>query len=158
MARPCLQLCNVKWPSCCKYVLTRANVTDNKEDSPQPQPATTHQRTITLNEIRLPRNTTAGTSSSSSSHAQVTFLTATSSHTNDVNTVGSCGNGSTIITIKQENIANLIAGGGGGGSFVDSTTFLPAPNSPSCSQMVNPSLVQCSTSNNTASSTGEFCK
>uniref|UniRef100_A0A336KVR0 Probable nuclear hormone receptor HR3 n=1 Tax=Culicoides sonorensis TaxID=179676 RepID=A0A336KVR0_CULSO len=128
---------------------------NNKEDSP---PATT-QRTITLNEIRLPRNativTTAGTSSSN--HPQVTLLTsssASSPHTSDhvVNTA----TGSTIITIKQENIANIIGGGGG---YVDSTTFLPAPNSPSCSQMVNPSLVQCSTStsnqNNTASSTAE---
>ncbi|XP_063699156.1 probable nuclear hormone receptor HR3 isoform X1 [Culicoides brevitarsis] len=125
----------------------------NKEDSAQQQPVTSQQsqpqqqqqRTITLNEIRLPRAlVTAGTSSASSS--QVTFLTTTaaacssSPHSND----GAAG---TIITIKQENIASL-----SGASFVDSTTFLAAPNSPSCTQMVNPSLVCNAT---TASSTAD---
>lgn len=143
----------------------KKNLTDNKEGSPPAATAsssgnnttttlTTH-RTISLNELRsLPRTIiTAAAAAAGSQPQQVTLLTTSTS--NNSSGTGNNNNDSsqatsTIITIKQESLANL--------QFVDSTTFLTsnAPHSPS-SQMVNPNLVQCSTSSaTTTTSPGEL--
>lgn len=108
-----------------------------------------------MNELRsLPRTIiTAAAAAAGSQPQQVTLLTTSTS--NNSSGTGNNNNDSsqatsTIITIKQESLANL--------QFVDSTTFLTsnAPHSPS-SQMVNPNLVQCSTSSaTTTTSPGEL--
>lgn len=86
----------------------------------------THQRTISLSDIRLARLTTV-------SDQQLTEATlqGAAAALNSTNTSGA----ESIITIKQESITsvdNLV------GSYVDSTTFLPSPNS----QIINANLVQ----------------
>jgi hypothetical protein len=85
-----------------------------------------HQRTISLSDIRLARLTTV-------SDQQLTEATlqGAAAALNGTNTSGA----DNIITIKQEsitNVDNLV------GSYVDSTTFLPSPNS----QIINANLVQ----------------
>lgn len=85
-----------------------------------------HQRTISLSDIRLARLTTV-------SDQQLTEATlqGAAAALNSTNTSGA----DNIITIKQEsitNVDNLV------GSYVDSTTFLPSPNS----QVINANLVQ----------------
>jgi hypothetical protein len=85
-----------------------------------------HQRTISLSDIRLARLTTV-------SDQQLTEATlqGAAAALNSTNTSGA----DNIITIKQESITsvdNLV------GSYVDSTTFLPSPNS----QIINANLVQ----------------
>ncbi|KAG5683151.1 hypothetical protein PVAND_012449 [Polypedilum vanderplanki] len=90
----------------------------NKSTSPS------HQRTISLSDIRLARLTTV-------SDQQLTDVTLQggSGSTNGVEQA------STIIAIKQESLTsvdNLV------GSFVDSTTFLPSPNN----QISNAHMVQ----------------
>ena len=85
----------------------------DKNSSPSHQ-----QRTISLSDIRIARLTTV----SDQQLADVTLQGTASALTNSCTT----NDASTIITIKQEslsNVDNLV------GSFVDSTTFLPSPNS-----------------------------
>lgn len=86
-----------------------------------------HQRTISLSDIRLARLTTV------SDQQQITEATlqGAAAALNSTSTSGA----ENIITIKQESITsvdNLV------GSYVDSTTFLPSPNS----QIINANLVQ----------------
>lgn len=85
-----------------------------------------HQRTISLSDIRLARLTTV-------SDQQLTEATlqGAAAALNSTNTSGS----DHLITIKQESITNVDSLVG---SFVDSTTFLPSPNS----QIINANLVQ----------------
>ncbi|XP_058818530.1 probable nuclear hormone receptor HR3 isoform X2 [Topomyia yanbarensis] len=132
----------------------------NKDSSP-------NHRAITLNDIRLarvqqtattPANSTVpgaggGQQSQQPSQQQTQQLTQqqnpnqqTAISTLPSPTTGNNNNNnsthSTIITIKQEqltNVDNIV------GSFVDSTTFLPSPNSQP--QMVNPNMVQTNVPN-----------
>ncbi|XP_058448120.1 ecdysone-induced protein 78C isoform X2 [Malaya genurostris] len=132
----------------------------NKDSSP-------NHRAITLNDIRLarvqqtattPANSTVvggggggGQQSQQPGQQQTQQLTQqpnpnqqTAISTLPSPTTGNNNNSthSTIITIKQEqltNVDNIV------GSFVDSTTFLPSPNSQP--QMVNPNMVQTNVSN-----------
>jgi hypothetical protein len=132
----------------------------DKDNSP------TH-RAITINDIRLARVTNVSTASGSTSVAQSNAMLATANNNNNntlnVNnqnqTTGAGGGGgsvaatnntSTIITIKQEalanNVDNLV------GNYVDSTTFLHSPNS---QQMVNPNLLQNTAATTTLGGTGK---
>lgn len=86
----------------------------DKNSSPSHQ-----QRTISLSDIRIARLTTV----SDQQLADVTLQGTASALNNSCTTNDGA---STIITIKQESLSsvdNLV------GSFVDSTTFLPSPNS-----------------------------
>lgn len=80
-----------------------------------------HQRTISLSDIRLARLTTV-------TDQQLTDATLQGTASALNNTSASSGAGQTtgtIIAIKQESLStvdNLV------GSYVDSTTFLPSPN------------------------------
>lgn len=101
---------------------------------PDKNTSPSHQRTISLSDIRLARLTTV-------SDQQLTEATlqGAAAALNSTNTSGA----ENIITIKQESIAsvdNLV------GSYVDSTTFLPSPNS----QIINANLVQSITMANEA--------
>ncbi|XP_055549908.1 probable nuclear hormone receptor HR3 isoform X4 [Wyeomyia smithii] len=135
----------------------------NKDSSP-------NHRAITLNDIRLARvqqtatataNSSAGGGGGSQSQQQQqqqgqqqqqqlpqqqqnpnqqTAISTLSNQTSGNNNNNSTH--STIITIKQEQLTNVDSIVG---SFVDSTTFLPSPNSQQ--QMVNPNLVHTSGAN-----------
>lgn len=92
----------------------------------------THQRTISLSDIRLARLTTTV------SDQQLTDVTL---QTTALNSSNNSTSGSTIIAIKQESLSsvdNLV------GSFVDSTTFLTSPNN----QIANAHMLQSSNNNN----------
>jgi hypothetical protein len=113
-----------KSPILSRWVQKATNTTQihfaDKNSSPS------HQRTISLSDIRLARLTTV-------SDQQLTEATlqGAAAALNSTNTSGA----DNIITIKQESITsvdNLV------GSYVDSTTFLPSPNS----QIINANLVQ----------------
>lgn len=101
-----------------------------------------HQRTISLSDIRLARLTTV-----SDQQLNDASLQGTASALNGTNTSSATGQTTgTIIAIKQESLStvdNLV------GSYVDSTTFLPSPNN----QIAN--LVQNHTLTNEASGVNE---
>jgi hypothetical protein len=82
-----------------------------------------HQRTISLSDIRLARLTTVTDQQLTDATLQGTASALTNS-TNASSGAGQTTTG-TIIAIKQESLStvdNLV------GSYVDSTTFLPSPN------------------------------
>lgn len=85
-----------------------------------------HQRTISLSDIRLARLTTVSDQQLTDASLQGTAAASALNGTNSSSTTGqSTTGGGTIIAIKQETLStvdNLV------GSYVDSTTFLPSPN------------------------------
>lgn len=103
-----------------------------------------HQRTISLSDIRLARLTTVSDQQINDSTLQgaaSVVAAATAASLNGTNTSGA----DNIITIKQEsitNVDNLV------GSYVDSTTFLPSPN-------INANLIQTTISSNDAQNDGK---
>lgn len=106
-----------------------------------------HQRTISLSDIRLARLTNV--TDPQQQQQQQQQLTETVQGAGSLNSTNNTTNlaPGTLITIKQESLAsvdNLV------GSYVDSTTFLHLPNS----QMVNPNLVQNNTLTTDSSSGG----
>ncbi|XP_055634855.1 ecdysone-induced protein 78C isoform X2 [Toxorhynchites rutilus septentrionalis] len=138
----------------------RSSIIDSEFISGHNKDSSPNHRAITLSDIRLARvQQTATTTSSSTAGGgsgqqqqqqtgqqqhqltqqqnpnQQTAITPLPSHTTGNNDNNSTN--STIIAIKQEQLTNVDSIVG---SFVDSTTFLPSPNSQQ--QMVNQSMVQ----------------
>ncbi|XP_065081074.1 probable nuclear hormone receptor HR3 isoform X4 [Ochlerotatus camptorhynchus] len=97
-----------------------------QQPQPQQQPGQQQQQLTQQQQQQNPNQQTAIT----------TLPNATSGAANNNNNNNNNSTNSTIITIKQEQLTgvdSLV------GSFVDSTTFLPSPNSQQ--QMVNPNLL-----------------
>jgi hypothetical protein len=114
----------------------RTNEIADKSTSPS------HQRTISLSDIRLARLTTV-------TDQQLTDATLQGTASALNNSTASGQTTGTIIAIKQESLStvdNLV------GSYVDSTTFLPSPNN----QLG--SLVQSHALTNEASGVNEGAK
>jgi hypothetical protein len=100
-----------------------------------------HQRTISLSDIRLARLTTVSDQQINDSTLQGAAVVAAAALNGTTNTSGA----DNIITIKQEsitNVDNLV------GSYVDSTTFLPSPN-------INANLVQTTATSNETQNDGK---